>query len=147
MNAWCYDDNAIMLLKSLIPRKGELIRSPMPELGGRGGLPHPVSLGDLVIRSPQPGGGCGDGSRGLSQSPLMIKCKFFYTSVSLTATLLGQGKKTKFPVSSYFHLYGWGVILISPAGVRKSYADTKKPATSFPSFDPSIFFHEGAQRI
>ena len=23
----------------------------------------------------------------------------------------GQGKKTKLPVSSYFHLYGWGVIL------------------------------------
>ena len=26
MHAWCYDDNAIMLLKSLIPRKGELVR-------------------------------------------------------------------------------------------------------------------------
>ncbi len=24
---------------------------------------------------------------------------------------LGQGKKTKFPVSSYYHIYGWGVIL------------------------------------
>ena len=27
MHAWCYDDNAIMLLKSLIPRKGELVRT------------------------------------------------------------------------------------------------------------------------
>ena len=26
MHAWCYDDNAIMLLKTLIPRKGELVR-------------------------------------------------------------------------------------------------------------------------
>ena len=26
MHAWCYDENAIMLLKSLIPRKGELVR-------------------------------------------------------------------------------------------------------------------------
>lgn len=26
MHAWCYDENAIMLLKTLIPRKGELIR-------------------------------------------------------------------------------------------------------------------------
>ena len=26
MHAWCYDDAAIMLLKSLIPRKGELVR-------------------------------------------------------------------------------------------------------------------------
>ena len=26
MHAWAYDDNAIMLLKSLIPRKGELVR-------------------------------------------------------------------------------------------------------------------------
>ena len=26
MHAWCYDDNAVMLLKSLIPRKGELMR-------------------------------------------------------------------------------------------------------------------------
>ena len=26
MHAWAYDDNAIMLLKSLIPRKGELMR-------------------------------------------------------------------------------------------------------------------------
>ncbi len=25
--------------------------------------------------------------------------------------LLGQGKKTKLPVSSYFDIYGWGVIL------------------------------------
>ena len=27
MHAWCYDENAVMLLKSLIPRKGELMRS------------------------------------------------------------------------------------------------------------------------
>ena len=27
MHAWCYDNEAIMLLKSLIPRKGELMRS------------------------------------------------------------------------------------------------------------------------
>ena len=26
MHAWCYDEQAIMLLKSLIPRKGELVR-------------------------------------------------------------------------------------------------------------------------
>ena len=26
MHAWCYDENAVMLLKSLIPRKGELMR-------------------------------------------------------------------------------------------------------------------------
>ena len=26
MHAWAYDENAIMLLKSLIPRKGELVR-------------------------------------------------------------------------------------------------------------------------
>ena len=26
MHAWCYDEQAVMLLKSLIPRKGELMR-------------------------------------------------------------------------------------------------------------------------
>ena len=31
MHAWCYDENAVMLLKSLIPRKGELMR-PAPLL-------------------------------------------------------------------------------------------------------------------
>ena len=29
MHAWCYDEQAISLLKSLIPRKGELMR-PVP---------------------------------------------------------------------------------------------------------------------
>ena len=24
---------------------------------------------------------------------------------------VGQGKKTKFPISSYYHIYEWGVIL------------------------------------
>ena len=28
MNAWAYDENAIQLLKTLIPRKGELKRPP-----------------------------------------------------------------------------------------------------------------------
>ena len=30
MHAWCYDENAVMMLKSLIPRKGELMRSVPP---------------------------------------------------------------------------------------------------------------------
>merc|ERR1719232_2266052 len=38
MHAWCYDDNAIMLLKSLIPRKGELVRT--------------MSSSPLVLHSP-----------------------------------------------------------------------------------------------
>jgi homeobox protein cut-like len=29
MHAWAYDENAVMMLKSLIPRKGELMR-PLP---------------------------------------------------------------------------------------------------------------------
>ena len=39
MHAWCYDEQAVMLLKSLIPRKGELMRPvsqaahPPPNLG------------------------------------------------------------------------------------------------------------------
>ena len=71
MNAWAYDDNAIMLLKSLIPRKGELVRPPVPPemaaaaaaaaavrsgagTGPLGGLVvPPPSLGDLV-RPPHP---------------------------------------------------------------------------------------------
>ena len=32
MHAWAYDENAVMLLKSLIPRKGELVRSAAPLL-------------------------------------------------------------------------------------------------------------------
>ena len=76
MNAWCYDENAIALLKSLIPRKGELVRPPLPEMG-RGGLHHP-SLGDLV-RPPHSGVGGGspmDVTRCMSRSPLMIRCKY-----------------------------------------------------------------------
>ena len=99
MNAWAYDDNAIMLLKSLIPRKGELVRPPVPELGRGGPLSHP-GMGDLVIRSPQPGGG-GDGSRGLSQSPLMIKCKFFLSNAINILVLNGQKKSLK----SFQNLY------------------------------------------
>jgi len=38
MHAWCYDEQAIMLLKSLIPRKGELVR--------------PMSNSPLVMKSP-----------------------------------------------------------------------------------------------
>merc|ERR1719430_2514685 len=38
MHAWCYDEQAIMLLKSLIPRKGELVR--------------PMSNSSMVIKSP-----------------------------------------------------------------------------------------------
>merc|ERR1719410_1882977 len=38
MHAWAYDENAIMLLKSLIPRKGELVRQ--------------MSSSPLVIHSP-----------------------------------------------------------------------------------------------
>jgi len=38
MHAWCYDEQAIMLLKSLIPRKGELVR--------------PVSSSPMVMKSP-----------------------------------------------------------------------------------------------
>merc|ERR1719232_823077 len=43
MHAWAYDENAIMLLKSLIPRKGELMR--------------PVSQGpaDLLMKEDRPG--------------------------------------------------------------------------------------------
>lgn len=38
MHAWCYDEQAIMLLKSLIPRKGELVR--------------PMSSSPMVMKSP-----------------------------------------------------------------------------------------------
>merc|ERR1719295_1324012 len=41
MHAWCHDEQAIMLLKTLIPRKGELVR--------------PVSSASMVIKSPHGG--------------------------------------------------------------------------------------------
>ena len=82
MNAWAYDENAIMLLKSLIPRKGELVRTPggpdlsRPSLGEMRGLAPPPGLGDLVKMGPGTPLGPLEASRGLSQSPLMIRCKY-----------------------------------------------------------------------
>ncbi len=37
--------------------------------------------------------------------------KKYYTLILLYEISTGQGKKTKLPVSLYFHIYGWGVNL------------------------------------
>ena len=58
MHAWAYDENAVMLLKSLIPRKGELVR--------------PVSSSSLLMK--------GKIMLLLSHSILYFNCIIYYNS-------------------------------------------------------------------
>ncbi len=49
----------------------------------------------------------------VNNCPLMVfwnRTEFPMTALECKG-YLGQGKKTKFPVTSYYHIYGWGVIL------------------------------------
>ncbi|TRY70911.1 hypothetical protein TCAL_07523 [Tigriopus californicus] len=61
MHAWAYDENAVMMLKSLIPRKGEQPGAPsgLGGPGGYGGMPGqgmggPMLRDDAFARFPRP---------------------------------------------------------------------------------------------
>jgi hypothetical protein len=53
MHAWVWDDQAILLLKTLIPRKGELLRSSAASAKqGNAAIPSPPPLIQLPLKTP-----------------------------------------------------------------------------------------------